>query len=1131
MNKKTGKKIIATFLSSVMAASAVCIPLPFTQSGGEEIKAAEVSVPTLTVQMDEGTRALKHGAAGWLYGLADEEVPASSLITPLKANTAVQKAPNGMQHPDGDVLETAKTFLRAGGKNLQIYVPDYYALWGYEFTGTDQYLKILKMEAQACIDAGIAEDVSYVLYNEPGSNWIGAYHDSDGNKVTGWNAMYWFWLDMVETLRAVYRKNGVASEPKTVGLNLSTYQPSTMASYMKFCAEHDCVPDIISWHDLSESQFKKFDSEYTHYRNLEKELGLEEHEIVINEYADFTDCSSPGNLACWIGLWEEYNVSGCLPFWHLSNNLNGLAADANEGNGAWWLYKWYGDMSGNYLPVTAEGAEKCDFYGTASLDENKNCANVLFGGQSGDGKIILSGVTDTDAFRDAEKIHVKIESTDYTGFHGAADEPHVLKEGTLPVTDGTVTVPMEDLNALSAYRITLTKASEQESSGLSDGNWRAVYEAENGSLAGSASIRKVTSSVPCSNQQIVSGIKTAKDSVTVTVDVPADGYYKYDMVYAAGDGVNTQAPKRNYPYPAENTLSVDGRIAEEIVLPNTLSNSMAGMYSTYLPLSQGIHEIQICGTAASKSSSNVDCIYLTYAGAEEGDTEFSQIYEAELADFNTLSGRQDTVLTTAQNGSISYVENLHKSDVPSGGGLRFTAVVPDNGMYELSLRYQAKLRAKARIYIGNDAIHLGNLCCEVPLPETGAGWVDASRTVFLQKGVNIIDIDTVGEIGLDSVTVGAAKGEEERKPIADIEAEDGFLSGEAELGTNETTAKHSSGGSYVSGIKAANGSELILEGDGDYTVAGMARYVDLGEAPDKNNLQINVSVPEDGEYKLVVYQSNGELFGKHSYNFQMVERYAVFQVNDGEKKKIVFRNTYSDASFKPQVVTLSLKKGENAIKIYNDNSKIRTNGVLKSGKTEHIPENIDYSVLTNYTPNFDRFVLYPALTGPVFEEESGGDTGHTQNSPGQGGAQINSQTVINQKTDISGSGAAETFPAKGKKYTVGDYQYKILKSSSKMRAVSIVKSLRKNIKRIVIPEKVTIKGRSYFVTKIEAKAFRAAQTAKSVTVHSRRITSVGKQAFSGIWKRAKIKVPPKKLNAYRKLFKNKIGKKMKIVKK
>ncbi len=82
------------------------------------------------------------------------------------------------------------------------------------------------------------------------------------------------------------------------------------------------------------------------------------------------------------------------------------------------------------------------------------------------------------------------------------------------------------------------------------------------------------------------------------------------------------------------------------------------------------------------------------------------------------------MLTTEQNGSISYVENLHKSDVPSGGGLRFTAVVPDNGMYKLSLRYQAKLRAKARIYIGNDAIHLGNLRCEVPLrKQAPAGWM------------------------------------------------------------------------------------------------------------------------------------------------------------------------------------------------------------------------------------------------------------------------------------------------------------------------------------------------------------------------------------------------------------------------
>ena len=101
----------------------------------------------------------------------------------------------------------------------------------------------------------------------------------------------------------------------------------------------------------------------------------------------------------WIGLWEDYQVAGCLPFWHLSNNLNGLAADTNEGNGAWWLYKWYGDMSGNYLPVSTSGAAQADFYGAASLDENKKSANVIFGGQSGSSEIVLDQIDRTGTLK------------------------------------------------------------------------------------------------------------------------------------------------------------------------------------------------------------------------------------------------------------------------------------------------------------------------------------------------------------------------------------------------------------------------------------------------------------------------------------------------------------------------------------------------------------------------------------------------------------------------------------------------------------------------------------------------------------------------------------------------------------
>ncbi len=109
---------------------------------------------------------------------------------------------------------------------------------------------------------------------------------------------------------------------------------------------------------------------------------------------------------------------------------------------------------------------------------------------------------------------------------------------------------------------------------------------------------------------------------------------------------------------------------------------------------------------------------------------------------------------------------------------------------------------------------------------------------------------------------------------------------------------------------------------------------------------------------MVVYQSNGELFGKHDYNAQMTERFASFRVNDQEAQKVVFRNTYSDESFRPQVVNVNLRAGTNTIKVYNDNSRVITNGVLKPGTSAHRPENIDYAALENYTPNFDKFEFY-----------------------------------------------------------------------------------------------------------------------------------------------------------------------------
>ena len=108
---------------------------------------------------------------------------------------------------------------------------------------------------------------------------------------------------------------------------------------------------------------------------------------------------------------------------------------------------------------------------------------------------------------------------------------------------------------------------------------------------------------------------------------------------------------------------------------------------------------------------------------------------------------------------------------------------------------------------------------------------------------------------------------------------------------------------------------------------------------------------------------------------------------------------------------------------------------------------------------------------------------------------------------------------------------------------------------VSVPNKVTINGASYKVTSIAKNAFKGNKKLKKVTIGSN-VTSVGANAFSGckslktivikstklktvgknavkgINKKAVIKVPAKKLKAYKKLFKSSTGfkKSMKIKK-
>ena len=127
----------------------------------------------------------------------------------------------------------------------------------------------------------------------------------------------------------------------------------------------------------------------------------------------------------------------------------------------------------------------------------------------------------------------------------------------------------------------------------------------------------------------------------------------------------------------------------------------------------------------------------------------------------------------------------------------------------------------------------------------------------------------------------------------------------------------------------------------------------------------------------------------------------------------------------------------------------------------------------------------------------------------------------------------------GTRIETGTIRYEITENR-KEYAVKVT-GLKKKTKSLKIPDTVTYRNRKYPVTEIADSAFKGqkklkkvtigkhikkigknafygASALKKITVKTTELKKVGKNAFQGIHPKAVIKVPKKKLEAYRKLF-------------
>lgn len=156
-----------------------------------------------------------------------------------------------------------------------------------------------------------------------------------------------------------------------------------------------------------------------------------------------------------------------------------------------------------------------------------------------------------------------------------------------------------------------------------------------------------------------------------------------------------------------------------------------------------------------------------------------------------------------------------------------------------------------------------------------------------------------------------------------------------------------------------------------------------------------------------------------------------------------------------------------------------------------------------------------------------------------------SSTAESTNAEKKDNSKADATISKGSKVTVNNGRYKI--TSAKNKTVQYLGLADKSsAKSVSIAKSVKIGGKSYKVTSIAAKAFknnkkitkvtigknvtsigkeafRGCKNLKEVTISTAKLTSknVGSNAFKGISKKVKIKVPKSKKKAYKKLLKKK----------
>lgn len=599
---------IFTFFRIILAAIIAIVGLIPTSLGFE----ASIGSPAVIFDASELQGEVTSGASGYLYGIAEDGVPSYNMVESLDVSSVSAKTQGGLQHPIGEVGDIANSLIEGGNCDyIVVYLQDMYSTWYYDNAAIDEmkaagtydwksyleetYFPMIEQTINEMNESYYADKLVYCIFNECDNGvWFGEWI-TDGKN--GWNSFNEQGMDNFnEAWKMTYDYvKSLDSDALIGGPGNYEYSQTKTDYFLSYASENNCVPDVIIYHELGDRSIYDWEANVADLKTIEGKYGIStDTPIIITEYGRMQDNGDPNTMLKYIVRSEYSGVYSNQAYWLLANNLSNTCADYNTPNSAWWVYRWYTNMQGQLMATQVSDILHSDleksikeqrepryqqFLGMGTISDETDKLDILVSGADYKGRVIIENLDDTLLY--GKNIKIEITSITYQGLVGQVTEPETVKIYTQECSS-KLTVPL-DMDDDTAYHIVITIADEDIE--YKNENLYVRFEAEEGTLLGTAYTYDSAYATTGEDMGMVGGIENEGDGVKVKIKVPENGTYDLRLIY----GKSNDGAAGNDRTNALVNFSVDDGEKTVLSFANTIKSELTNAYDMTLELTKGTH--------------------------------------------------------------------------------------------------------------------------------------------------------------------------------------------------------------------------------------------------------------------------------------------------------------------------------------------------------------------------------------------------------------------------------------------------------------------------------------------------------------------------------------------------------------